>query len=202
MKVAGLTATAMLLTPAGALAHDDHGDESEPLVLYSEEESFSAVTAAGEVVDLETEEEDSLPELGDQFFLVDALHSTPERNDWVGRNNVSCTFTELAGEFPSEEEFEEGGEVDFFRITQSCEGVVTLYGQGTLTWAGLITFDDEDLEAELAEDFDPYAEPFATVAITGGTRELIGASGQAEIFDEEAPDEDTSWGRYEVTLLP
>lgn len=206
LTLASATAGALLLTPMTALAHDDTPDtDLEPdLILYAEEESFTAISATGEELDEEEDEFD--PQVGDKFYVVDALHSTEERDDWVGRNYIDCTVAEVEGSFPSEEEFEElepGDDIPEFRLAQLCSGTVTLYGQGDLTWQGLETFTDEDLEAELSDpDFDPTAEPFITVAITGGTWDFIGASGQVSVFDEMNPDEDgPGWSRYEVVLL-
>lgn len=134
------------------------------------------------------------PEVGDRFLLTDIIYEDAKRRDEIGRNYISCEVAEVEGEFPTEEP-EDLADLPFFSVAVACSGVLDLEDQGQLTWAGLTSFSSEDLSEE---DLD---EPFIVVALTGGTQDLIGASGQVEIFDEEAPSEEDIWTRYEVTLL-
>jgi hypothetical protein len=117
-------------------------------------------------------------EAGATFVFVDTLFSDEDREDEVGRNDGACTVTEF-----------EGSEDNPETATIMCTGVITLDDSGTLTWSGAVTFEGEE-----ESDSD---EPFATIAITGGTDDHLDAGGEIDVF-EEGDEGDT---RYEVTLL-
>lgn len=187
------------LTAMPAAAHTSHGDTDtdDTLTLYAVEEDAIYITRQGEVI-VDEEAVPATPAQGDGFLSTDALYEDEERTELVGRNHIECTVTEVVGELPTEE-LEDPDDYEDFRTTTSCSGVVQLFGQGTLTWSGAATFSLDDLLEEIESGYD-FDEPFITVAITGGTQELIGANGQVDVFDEEAPTEDEVWTRYEVQL--
>jgi hypothetical protein len=199
-----LMALAIVATPAAA--HTDAApvapdlDVTE-LTLYAIEDTFTVITADGTVL---TDEEaaDRPPSLGDRFVSIDNVYSDEERTELIGRNHFGCEVTEAEGELPDEEDIVPGEELPFFRVSTLCSGALDLFGQGVVSWDGLATFSSEDLEEliELGEDA-LLDEPIIVVAITGGTFEFIGASGEVAIFGEESPVEDEFWFRYEVTLL-
>jgi hypothetical protein len=166
---------------AGDQRHDETGVQT--MTLFSQETSFTFVTATGEVFADGAEPEPGTPEPfagpGDRFLLVDTLFSDPERTLEVGRNLVQCTFVTATGE--TEEEFTADG---------LCHGVVTLDSQGDLAWQG---------QFRIPESFTEEG-PIITVAITGGTAAFERAGGSAAIFDE-SPEGDESLARYEIRLL-
>ncbi|MFA9444930.1 hypothetical protein [Egicoccus sp. AB-alg6-2] len=170
----------------GTKHRDDHGKKGGHhkgvLVLHATETSATYITADGRVFTDEDEEEvdDLMPSAGDRFLLVDTLYSDEARTALVGRNDIECTVTAFSG--TSEEDFSQN---------LLCHGVVTVDGAGTLAWQGAVQFSS-------MTEFDP-AMPFATVAITGGTGQYLGASGQAKLFDTST-DDDESLTRYEVKL--
>jgi hypothetical protein len=199
-----LMALAIVATPAAA--HTDAApvapdlDVTE-LTLYAIEDASTAITAEGKVL-TDEEVEERPPSVGDRFIATENVYSDEERTDLIGRNHITCDVTEAEGEFPAEEDIVPGEELPFFRFSLLCSGALDLFGQGVLTWSGLTTFSSEDIEEliELGEDA-LLDEPFIVVAITGGTFDFIGASGEVAIFEEESPVEDEFWTRYEVTLL-
>lgn len=155
------------------------------VVLHATETASTYVTADGTVVDEDDIDEQTPPSAGDRFLLVDTLYADEARTQRAGRNDIECTVTEFSG--TTEEDFEQH---------MLCQGVVTLDGAGTLAWQAALHF------SAMAEDeFDPEA-PFATVAITGGTGDYVGASGQATLFDTSPEGSEESLTRYEVQLKP
>jgi hypothetical protein len=206
-----LMAMAMLAAPA--IAHskaDSKADHKAPpkgvptapdlgvteLTLYAIEDVSTTITREGDVLTGDAAEE-MAPEVGDRFIVTDTVYADAERTDEVGRNHIQCVVSEVDGELP-ETEPAEGEKLPYFRVSILCSGVLDLFGQGTLSWSGVTTFTSEDFE-ELTEE-ERLTEPFIVVAITGGTFDFVGASGEVAIFDEESPVEGEIWSRYEVTL--
>jgi hypothetical protein len=206
-RIGVMTSAALLVAAAPAAAHtpDPDPDTTVTFTLYGVGGEETLITAEGDVfVDEEGLEVE--PSVGDRFVTTDELYEDAERTELVGRNHIDCTITEVVGELPTDEQFEniedlDLDELEYFRLSFTCSGVVEVFGQGTLTWGGVVSFSLDDLIEEIEFGEELPEAPFITVAITGGTDELIGATGQAELFDEEAPTEDEIWTRYEVTLL-
>ncbi|MFA9428803.1 hypothetical protein [Egicoccus sp. AB-alg2] len=179
-----LLAGGLLVTGStAALAGPEDGDGGgTTLTLYAVEASFTYITATGEVLsDDEAESEQTLPSAGDRFVFVDELYADEARTERVGRNDGECTFTAFTGE--TEEEFQ---------ASLVCHGVVTVDDTGSLAWQGALQFSAAEVDPE---------QPFATVAVTGGTGGLVGADGQVRIFDTTAEGDEQSTTRYEVELL-
>lgn len=180
LLVSSVTA-AVAATPSGHdRDHHDKGKDKGPLVLYATETASTYITADGTVhTEAEAEAEMVPPTAGDRFVFVDTIYADTERTEEVGRNDIVCTVTEFSG--TSEADFEQH---------MTCDGVVTL-DDGTLAWQAAV-------HVAATDEFDPEA-PFATVAITGGTGDYRGASGQASLFDE-SESEAESLTRYEIHL--
>lgn len=179
------TVTLGLVGLAGpAAVADNQHPKKQMLTLYGVQTAFTGILATGEV--FTDEEPDQPPTAGARFVEVDTLYSDAEHTAEVGRNDISCVFTETTG---SEGDF--GANV-------LCNGVVTIIGQGTLAWQGTTSFGPDSEESP--------ETPFITVALTGGTGAFTAAGGQASIFDvtprpagEEEPEEVLS--RYDIELL-
>jgi hypothetical protein len=185
-----------LLAPAATAGDDDDkrgkkkGGGATELTLYATEDAATLITREGEVLE---GEEESPPNVGDRFVATETVYADEDRTEEVGRNHIDCTVTEASGGFPEEPEAEE--EPPSFTLSLLCSGVLTLADQGDLSWSGVTTFTEES-EGDL----------IITVAITGGTGDLLGSSGEVAIFDESGDDEEAGEGddvlsRYEVTLL-
>lgn len=176
MHVRRFTLTAVLVVSIGlvgtltATADDDGGD----MTLWAREARWTDLAADGTDI---TDEEERVPAVGDTYRLFEKLYADRRLNRRVGTNDVLCTVNDATGSFD-----------DRFAARLLCEGVVRLRGRGDLSWQGLVVFDT-------GIAFDPEA-PFATLAITGGTGGLVGARGQAHVF-ETARDR---VARYEVEL--
>jgi hypothetical protein len=185
--------TLAVLTPAAAGPDDDEkgkrGGGGTDLTLYASEDVSTAITREGEVVEGDAEE--FAPDVGDRFIVTDTVYADEDRSEEVGRNHITCTVTEAAGEFPEGEPDPEQ-ELSPFTLSLMCSGVLALTGQGELSWSGVTTFTEAEAEAD-------EGGPFITVAITGGTDDLLGSSGEVDIFTDEG--EDDTLSRYEVTLL-
>lgn len=171
------SAIALVALTAGSAAADTNGgdngkDSGDTLTLYATESTSVALSPEGEELG-----DDEVPTAGARIVVVDTLYSDEDREDEVGRNDVACTFTEVADDEKS--------------ANLLCEGVVTLDDEGTLAWSGAASFDFAE---EPSED-----EPFIVVAITGGTEDFVDAGGQVEIFDDGSTDEE-NLSRYEVDL--
>lgn len=161
-------------------ADSDQGHKTRMLTLYSRETSFTYVTATGEVFTDGTEPSEEVPPgPGDRLLVVDTLYSDPDRTEEVGRNLIECTFVSATGETPEE-----------LVADALCHGVVTLHDQGDIAWQA---------QFRAPEAFE--ADPFVTVALTGGTGKFERAGGSAEIFDESPEDGEESLSRYEIRLL-
>lgn len=183
-----------LVAPAAVAGHRDGKKPPrhvQELTLYASEDASTFITREGQVI---VDEEFFAPNVGDRIVVTETVYDDADRTNDVGRNHLECTITEVVGELP-EEEPAEGEEIPFFRVSFVCTGVLDMFGQGTLSWTGLAAFSSEDIDVE------PGTQPFATVAITGGTEAFLGAAGQVAIFDELSEDEDEVLSRYEVTLL-
>ena len=175
-----------LLVPAGVAGanSDDKRQDREnerrgtSITLYSVETSTVNISPSGEVDPPEDDPDSFGP--GARFSAVDLLYRDEDRTTRVGRNDISCLFTEVTGD-------EQTG-----TATLMCHGVVRLDGQGSLTWQGSITFASTDVPEE--------GDPFGTVAITGGTGAFRAAGGQIVLFDESSSETETL-NRYEVDLL-
>jgi hypothetical protein len=204
-----ITLMALAMVAAPAIAHSKADSKAPPkavptapdlgvteLTLYTIEDVSTTITREGDVLTDDAAEE-MAPEVGDRFIATDTVYADAERTDEVGRNHIQCVVSEVAGELP-ETEPTEGEELPYFRLSILCSGVLDLFGQGTLSWSGVTTFTSEDFE-ELTEE-EMLDKPFIVVAITGGTFDFVGASGEVAIFEEESPVEDETWNRYEVAL--
>lgn len=203
--IIALLLVGLLGVPAHANVDDEHSkrDDEQTLTFFAKEAAFTFITAEGEVftdeeADVATdgeEEEGFAPQPGDRFVGVDTVFADEALTEEVGRNDFECSVTDAHGDFPEDDngdvskessgESEDGEEPDFF-ASLNCSGVVTLDEQGSLAWQGATTFPPAEEEG-----------PFITVAITGGTGEFLGASGEAAI--SEVDDEGRT--RYDVTLL-
>lgn len=187
LLVAALLALAVLAT--GAAAHDDGGKQARgtSLTLHAVEDDFVAISREGGVLP----EDEFAPQVGDRLVLTETVFADEARTEQVGRNHIECTFTEAEGEIP--EEPPAGGDPPAFAVSFVCAGVLDLFGQGTLSWSGVTGFSSQD---EPGPD-----EPFIVLAVTGGTSDLIGASGEVQVFEVAGAAEDEVLSRYEVTLL-
>lgn len=173
---AGVAVALVVTTGAAALASDGKGrsGKSTDVTLYATETSSTYITATGQVDPPEA----ALPAPGDRFVSVDTLYADVARTETVGRNDISCTFTEVSGTTEAD-----------VRLSLLCDGVVTLDGQGSLAWQGA---------ALLGAEVDP-SSPFITVALTGGTGAFTRAGGEVDVFDESTT-ETESLTRYELDL--
>ena len=190
LVLATLMALAVLAPAAGS--DDRRGREHDKsFTLYATEYSNITITREGEVSE---NEEEFAPDLGDRFVVLETVYDDAERTDEVGRNHIECTITHVAGEFP-EAEPAEGVEPPFFEVEFVCSGVLDLQDRGTLSWSGVTGFSSDDFTEESSE------EPFIVLAITGGTGDLVGASGEVTIFDDPTGSEEETLSRYEVSLL-
>jgi hypothetical protein len=180
-----------LLAPAATAGHDDDekgkkkGGGATELTLYANEDAATFITREGEVFEGDAEEDDGeefAPNVGDRFVATETVYADDDRTEAVGRNHIHCTISESSGEPEPEEE-------PAFAVSFLCTGVLALDDHGDLSWSGVTTFTDEDDD-----------DLIITVAITGGTGDLLGSSGEVAIFDESSEDDD-SLSRYEVTLL-
>lgn len=184
--LAGLALLLGLLVPPGVAAAkgDDksHDRENErwgsSITLYSVETSTVNISPSGDVDPPEDDPDSFGP--GARFLAVDLLYRDEDRTRRVGRNDISCVFTEVTGN-------EETG-----TATLLCHGVVRLDGEGSLTWQGSVTFASTDVPDE--------GDPFGIVGITGGTGVFRAAAGQIVLFDESVTETQTL-NRYELDLL-
>jgi hypothetical protein len=179
-----IVAMLVLSTGAAAVAHDGKGKGKGPggvtaLTLYATETAATFITAGGDVI---APDDETMPTAGARFLAVDTLYGDAARTDQVGRNDIECTLTEVTGTSEADAS-----------ASLLCNGVVTLDGQGTLAWQAAVTF------AGMEGEVDP-SQPFATVALTGGTGAFTRAGGEVVLFDESTS-EDVSLTRYEVSLL-
>lgn len=202
MLLASLLALALVAPAAFAKSEGKEDGKSDgrkggpghDLTLYAIEDAFVFVTREGDVFEDEEAEEEFAPDMGDRFIVTETVYNDEERTDEAGQNHIECVVTEAVGEFP-ETEPEEGDELPFFEVSFVCSGVLELHDQGTLSWSGVTGFSSEDGFEEMSD------EPFIELAITGGTDDFIGASGQATIFEEAGESEEEVLSRYEIELL-
>jgi hypothetical protein len=168
--------------------HDSRDDRpAAELTLYASETDSAFITADGQVFHEEEADEEGGPGIGDRFAGAEALYDDAERTNEVGRNDITCTVTEASGEFPAEEPDDPADLPDDLFLALYCDGVVTLFDQGSLSWQGSTFF---------TADFDEEA-PFITVAINGGTGAFNRAGGEVEIFETDEEGDSI----YEITLF-
>lgn len=172
-----------LAVPAHAheVSRDDRDDDdSDSFTLWATETYFALVSPDGTVTE-DFEEEEFDPQVGTRFFSIDTLYSDADRTDEVGTNRIECVVTRAGGET----------EEDFF-ADLLCNGVVRLDDRGDISWQTAVSFTAETADTD---------DPFVVIALTGGTDEFIGASGQVDVFDESDDDVEETLSRYEITLL-
>lgn len=167
--LSALVLTGGLLGPSSALAaEDDHGNR-----WIAVEDHFAIVLPDGTTFtdDEEPAEEDFPPPVGSQLFLSEALYEATaddERGDEVGRSHIECT-------------------AQVAPINFSCDVTFVFH-------------DGSQLHGTVVADFGAAetSEPFQLdVAVTGGTGEFSGATGEISLLDITDPDDPDA----EVTTL-
>jgi Dirigent-like protein len=159
--LSALVLTGGLLGPSTALAEEDSHDNRWIAV----EDHFAIVLPDGETFtgDEEPMGEEEPPPVGTQLFISEVLYEATdddERGDEVGRSHIECTAQVAPVNF-------------------SCDAT--------------FVFDDgSQLHGTVVFDFgmEETAEPFQLdVAVTGGTGEFSGATGEIALLDITDPDD-------------
>jgi hypothetical protein len=173
--LSALVLTGGLLGPSTALADQDSHDNRWIAV----EDAFAIVLPDGETFTGDEEpEEDLVPPVGSRLFISEVLYEATddnERGDEVGRSHIECT-------------------AQIAPVNFSCD-------------AAFVFDDGSQLHGTVVFDFgmEETAEPFQLdVAVTGGTGEFFGATGEIALLDITDPDdpeaETTTLYEADVTL--
>ena len=158
--LSALVLTGGLLGPSSALADED-GHEHRWIAV---EDHFAIVLPDGTTFTDDEEPADvEAPPVGSQVFISEVLHEAlddDERGDEVGRSHIECTAQVAPVNF-------------------SCDAT--------------FVFDDgSQLHGTVLVDFamEETADPFQLdIAVTGGTGEFSGATGEIALLDITDPDD-------------
>jgi hypothetical protein len=160
--LSALVLTGGLLGPSTALATEE-GDAPDRWLAV--EDHFAIVLPNGDTFtdDEEPAEEEEVPPVGTQLFISEVLYEAEEGNelgDEIGRSHIEC----VAQVVP---------------VVFRCE-VAFVFDSGSQLH-GAVAFDFGMEETEEAFQLD--------IAVTGGTGDFFGATGEVSLLDITDPDD-------------
>ncbi len=172
--LSGLVLVGGLLGPSTAFATDDGPHTNDQNRWIAVEDQFAIVLPDGTTFTEEDAppEEESLPPVGSRLFISEALYST---HDGSTRGaEVGRTHIECTAQV--------------VETTFVCDAVV-VFGTGS------------QLTATVALDFSTESEPASfDIAVTGGTGDYFGATGELTLTDLSSSEEETV-SLYEADLV-
>ena len=155
--LSGLVLVGGVLGPSTAFAgEDDHGSDTTRWIAV--EDDFNVVLPNGQTFteDPGPMDPNDAPPVGTRLFITEKLYDTDDgttRGDAVGRNHIECT-------------------AQVVKFTFLCNAVLVFDSGSQLTATVHLDFSDPSAEGE----------PF-DIAVTGGTNDYFGATGQVTATD-------------------
>jgi hypothetical protein len=173
--LSGLVLIGGVLGPSTAFAGDDAQHDHGQTRWIGVEDHFAVVLPDGQTFtgDAGPMDENDPPPVGTRLFISEALYTTPDgstRGDAVGRNHIECTAQV----------------VDFSFL---CDAALVFDSGSQLIASVHLDFSDPSLENA----------PF-DIAVTGGTNDFFGATGQVTATDISTSDAE-SVTLYEADLV-
>jgi hypothetical protein len=156
-----------LLGSSSALATDDVDRKDRDHRWIAVEDHFAAVLPDGQTFTGDEEPpggEEEAPPVGTQLFISEVLYDTDDgktKGDEVGRTHIECTAQVVP--------------VNFL-----CDIVFALDNGSQLHGTVLVDFAEEDTAEPLQFD----------IAVTGGTDDFFGATGEVSLLDITPPDDE------------
>ena len=163
--LAALVLVGGLLDPSTAFATEDEERDSGQHRWIAVQDQFTIVLPNGETLTEETPppDEETAPPVGTRVFIGETLHATEDgttRGDAVGRTHVECTAQVVEANF-------------------LCDIVFVLTTGSQLHGSVLADFGVQTETEPLQLD----------IAVTGGTGEFFGATGEVSLLDITNPDD-------------
>jgi hypothetical protein len=170
--LSGLVLVGGVLGPSTAFAGEDDNDKIRWIAV---EDQFSVVLPDGETFtgDAGPMDENEAPPVGTRLFISEKLYDTDDgktRGDAVGRSHIECTAQVVEFSF-------------------LCDAALVFDDESQLIVSVHLDFSDPSLEGE----------PF-DIAVTGGTNDFFGATGQITATDLSTSETETV-SRYDADLV-
>ena len=156
-----------LLGSSSALATDDDDRKDDDQRWIAVEDHFAAVLPDGQTFTGDEEPpggEEELPPVGTRLFIGEVLYETEDgetRGDEVGRTHIECAAQVVPVNF-------------------RCDIVFALDDGSQLHGTVLVDFAEQDETEPLQFD----------IAVTGGTDDFFGATGEVSLLDMTPPDDE------------
>jgi hypothetical protein len=164
--LSGLVLVGGVLGPSTAFADDNGRHGHDPVRWIAVEDHFTIVLPDGQTFtgDAGPMDENDPPPVGTQLFISEALYATDDGStpgDAVGRSHIECT-------------------AHVVEFTFLCDAALVFDSGSQLTVTVHLDFSDPSLEGE----------PF-DIAVTGGTNDYFGATGQITATDISGAEDET-----------